>query len=364
MNGHHGNVAFKCTYNDGGPTGFVGFDGNCSNENIRRNVVEKPRVWCSNEDNLCSRFHDNDFRGRRPIHPCYESRIFQEWKYSSGVFHSGEREGDPIPMHYVQAGKIALLTTRLPDHDTEIERIVFSVFKIARIETDEDGTWAIGDPEYAIRLPKTAALALPYWNFKEGQPIWGTGLFRYVYDQEVTDFLHALLPMLQSPRDRAALEHLLECCGNLAPGDFPEDLDRKIKKAELGQKYGPGGEGERHRNLKEYIAKNPRVLGLGKAKKKDISVEHRFMTGDRADLSIDFINGKHCVVEVEVEGDKSTLIGAHQALKYRALRAGELDQAKKRIHAFLVAYDIPQSTREFCERHGITALEIRPAPAP
>ena len=133
---------------------------------------------------------------------------------------------------------------------------------------------------------------------------------------------------------------------------------------DFGQKYGPGGEGERHRKLKEHIAKHPGVLDLGKAKKKDVSVEHRFMTGDRADLSIDFINGEHCVVEVEVDGDKSTLIGAHQALKYRALRAGEIDQSGKRIHTFLVAYDIPQSTRKFCKRHGITALEIRPAPAP
>lgn len=268
-----------------------------------------------------------------------------------------------------QKGKVALLTTRLPDRK-EIERIVFGVFKISGRKPDEHGTWAIGDPECAIRLPKTAALALPYWSFKpyrhfkNGRPNWGTGLFRYASDQEVTNFLHALFPRLQSPKDRSVLERLLECCGNLAPGDIPEGLDRKIKKADLGQKYGPGGEGEQHRELKEHIARNPHVLGLGKAKRKDISVEHCFTTGDRADLSIDFINGEHCVVEVEVEGTRSTLIGAHQALKYRALRAGELDQTGKRIHAFLVAYDIPQSTREFCERHGIKALEIQPTPTP
>ena len=358
MNGHDGNVAFKCTYNDGGSTGFVGFDGTCSNENIRRNVVEKPRSWCSSEDSHCRRFHDHGFRGRGPIHPCYESQIFKKWKYSSGV----SLNGDPFPMPHAKAGKVALLTTRLPTHDTEIERIVFGVFKIARRKIDEDETWAIGDPKYAIRLPKTTALTLPYWNFKNGKRRWDRRLFRPASDQEVMNFLHALFPRLQNPRDRSVLERLLECCGNLAPKDIPEDLARIITDADLGQKYGPGGEGERHRKLKEHIAKNSRVLGLGKAEKKDISVEHRFTTGDRADLSIDFINGKHCVVEAEVDGDKSTLLGAHQALKYRALRAGQLDQAGKRIHAFLVAYDIPQSTREFCERHGIKALEIQPAP--
>ena len=64
------------------------------------------------------------------------------------------------------------------------------------------------------------------------------------------------------------------------------------------------------------------------------------------------------MVEIEVEG-QSTLVGAHQALKYRALRAGQLN-TKKLPHAFLVAYSIPKSVKKFCKRHGVTALEIRP----
>ena len=246
-----------------------------------------------------------------------------------------------------QVGKVVLLTTRLPDYDAEDKRIVFGVFRISEMETNDSGTWVVGEPEHAIRLPKTAALALPYWHFKEyttASPRWDTGLFRYISDQEVTNFLHALFSRLQSPGDRAVLERLLECCGNLSPKDIPEDLDREITKTDLGQKYGPGGEGERHRNLKEYIAEHPDMLGLGPA--RSTSVEHRFRTGDRADLSIDFVNGEHCVVEVEVEGSDSTLIGAHQALKYRALRLGELDEPGTLPHAFLVAYDIPPSTRE------------------
>ena len=56
------------------------------------------------------------------------------------------------------------------------------------------------------------------------------------------------------------------------------------------------------------------------------------------------------------------MIGAHQALKYRALRAGELDETRKLPHAFLVAYDIPPSTRKFCKRHKIKVLEIPKIP--
>ena len=83
------------------------------------------------------------------------------------------------------------------------------------------------------------------------------------------------------------------------------------------------------------------------------------MTGDRVDVSIELANGEHCVVEVEVEGEP-TLIGAHQALKYRALRAGQLD-TRKPPHAFLVAYSIPKSVKKFCKRHRVAALEIEPS---
>ena len=59
-----------------------------------------------------------------------------------------------------------------------------------------------------------------------------------------------------------------------------------------------------------------------------------------------------CVVEVEVEGEL-TLVGAHQALKYRTLRAGQLN-ARKPPHAFLVAYKIPKSVKKFYKRLGIS----------
>lgn len=103
------------------------------------------------------------------------------------------------------------------------------------------------------------------------------------------------------------------------------------------------------------IADQPECLGLGRG---SAEVEHRFVTGDRVDVSIDLANGEHCVVEIEVEGE-STSIGAHQALKYRALRAGQLDSTVL-PHACLVAYSIPHHVKDFCKRHGVSALEIQP----
>ena len=360
MNGHDGNVAFKCTYNDGGERGFVGFGGTCTDGNILRNVKTNPKRWCSTRTNLCRKFCDEGFRGDRPVLPCYESQIIERWRFGPGTYHTEDRDGDPIPMHHAEVGKVALLTTRHPEHDTEAERIVFGVYRIEQVAHDKKGrVWVEGNANHAIRLSESAAFALRYWDFRKlapkKNPDWRTGLFRYVSDQEVTNFLHALYPHLQSAEDRTVHEELLACCGNLNPEGVGENSNRKAAEAALRQKYGPGGEGERHRALKQFIADHPERLGLGRGKG---AVEHRFVTGDRVDVSVVLAGGRHCVVEVEVEGE-STSIGAHQALKYRALRAGELDSTEL-PHACLVAYSIPQHVKDFCDRHGVSALEIRP----
>ena len=177
MNGHDGNVAFKCTYNDGGDRGFVGFAGTCTDGNILRNVKTHPRRWCSNPANRCRQFCDGGFGGARPQHPCYESQIIDTWRFGPGTYHSEERDGEPIPMNYAQAGKVALLTTRHPARDTEPARIVFGVYKIERVIEDDSGQiWVEGSADHAIRLSETAAFALPYWRFKTRNEGAGSGM--------------------------------------------------------------------------------------------------------------------------------------------------------------------------------------------
>ena len=192
MNGHDGNVAFKCTYNDGGSgdTGFVGFGGTCSYENIKRNVKTKPRRWCSAASNPCRQFYDKGFRGSSPHYPCYESEIIEHWRFGPGTYQTRDRDGKPIPMKHAQVEKGALLTTRHPDHDTETERIVFGVCKIEDVSRGNSGEiWVEGSADHAIRLSESAAFALPYWRFKRlrdgAPPAWGSVLFRYLSDQEV-----------------------------------------------------------------------------------------------------------------------------------------------------------------------------------
>lgn len=349
-----GNVAFKCTFNDGGAErGFVGFDGACSSENIIRNV-RGGKTWCSSDECKCKAFFDNDLRGPRPKDPCYESTLFKTLTFGPGFYQQGPRMGEFIPMRGAREGKVALLTTRLPTADREDQRVVFGLYKIAEIREDEQqGIAVVGDPEWAVRLPREAAPR--YWRFKAGSPDWRTGLFRFVSDQEVCDLLHATKPLLRSPRDRLVVEHLLNVCGSLPSTSRLNVFQPEIQEVELRLKYGPGGEGDRHRRLKEYLHKHPEVLGHGPARRTEM--EFRFRTGDRVDLAVRYPDDSWSVVEVEVEGDDGTLTGAHQVLKYRALLSGHLD-GRATIRGVLAAYSVPKSVRAFCRRHDVQVVEI------
>lgn len=354
-----GNVAFKCTYNDGGEPGFVGFDGTCSKENIRRNV-EAERVWCSAAGNACRQFYDDGMHGRRPGRPCYESRIFRSWSFGPGTYHPGTGKEKPVAVKYARKGKVALLTTRHPEHNSEDRRLVFGAYRIERIRKKKNGeVFLQGDPDHALRLSEEAAVSLPFWEFnrlpKSRVPDWRSGLVRYVSDRDVTNFLHALEPYLKKARDRKALASLLECCGNLKPDGGRLDPNRKAWGGARKGKYGSRGESKRHLRLKRYIARHPRCLELGPGRGWQ---EHSFVTGDRVDVLVELNDGRECVVEVELEG-QPTLVGAHQALKYRALRAGQSDTTELPF-AILAAYSIPQNVVDFCRRHDVIPMQIRP----
>lgn len=322
----HGNVAFKCTFNDGGrERGFVGFDGTCSNENIIRNIRAR-RTWCSAEDCDCKRYYENDLPGPRPHLPCYESQLFDRLTFGPGYYQRGDRTGEAIPMKGARVGKIALLTTRTPARDLEADRIVFGLFRIARIAPDRDqGVSVVGDRECFLRLPQEPPVR--FWRFKAGAPDWRTGLFRFVTDQEVSNLLWAVKESLRSPQDRLVADRLLACCGSL-PRDPGLEIQAETHEFEVRLKYGPGGEGDRHRRLKEFITRHPERLGAGRATAAD------------AELGVD-----------------GTRIGAHQVLKYRALMAGHRDDPHP-VRGYLVAYAIPPEVQAFCARHDVACIEV------
>lgn len=58
------NIAFKCTYNNGGPG--IGFEGACSEEIIKRNIEDK-RAWCCSKDCECREYYEKKFKGKRSL---------------------------------------------------------------------------------------------------------------------------------------------------------------------------------------------------------------------------------------------------------------------------------------------------------
>ncbi|MFE8599806.1 hypothetical protein [Archangium violaceum] len=357
------NIALKCTFNDGGragANGVLGFAGTCSNENMRINV-ERGRVWCSQPENGCRKFVDRGFKGPRPESPCYESRLFLDWKFATGVYHSGRRRGEIDKPRNVERGDLALLTTRRPDSD-ESSRLIIGVMRIQGLEEHGDSYWLMGDPRNSLRVPEDALL--PYWRFRKGIQIWGTHLYRYVEDEEVTTYLSELLPMLKRPADRSVAERLLGLAKEAGRLQLPppveielEDPDEPQVAGELTRKYGSGGESEAHRKLKRFIFENPQHLGLEVARKWE---EFRFESGDRVDLMFETTSGDIVPVEIELEGEDNTRVGAFQAIKYRALAAAtnRLPLESPSARGVLVAHRVPESVKRFCHAYGIEVFEF------
>jgi hypothetical protein len=345
-------IAFKCTYNDGGEGVFVGFADTCSKENIERNVRNK-RVWCSSPLCECSKFYSKSMKGAMPVEPCYESRLFREWSFGAGGFHTGLKAGD-IHLTKSAPGKFAILTTRFPG-DTEADRRIIGLFKIAQIENQNT---VLATPAGRIRLPLEEATELFFWAYlsnSNNDPDWRTGLFRYLEDGQVHRILEDVAATVRDEKTKAAIDTLINDSFGSVPAPPPsgclagKSTGRRAAMARL-RKYGPGGEGKDHYELKTWIQRHPEVIGLTDV--SDVAVEHPFISGDAVDLVFAHKSGAYTVVEIETT---TPLPGAHQAIKYRALLCAEkglpLDSSK--VRSKIVAWSIPSDVEQFCSTYGI-----------
>jgi hypothetical protein len=117
-----------------------------------------------------------------------------------------------------------------------------------------------------------------------------------------------------------------------------DDLNKEGRAySELIARRGGRGEGNIHRQLKEYIAETPAVLDLDV--KEPGQKEFLFASGDRCDVVFD--SGENGVVIVEVKDgahDGELVRGVYQAVKYRSLMVAEKGQGEAySVRAFLAA---------------------------
>ncbi len=354
------NIAIKCTYNNGGEDELVGFSGTCSEDIIKWNIDNK-RVWCSNEDCGCRKYYDKGFKGKPPEYPCYESALFVEWEYGAGSYHTGKRKGVNIHLSKNVKNKYAILTTRFPD-DEEIDRKIIGFFKISAVENDDEEypTTIYANPKVRVRLPLDEAKGLYFWNYyknKKGGAKWGTGLVRYLSDEQVNQVLYDIRKITQDEEIKKVIDNIIGNIKITKPSGYRmRDGKDSIKHIYLTRKYGIGGEGKDHKKLKEWIFNNPKEIGIDPKTIKNKQMEYTFPSGDTADLLFEMKSNKYIVVEIETIDPNP---GIYQALKYKVLKCMEIKENidSKNVESFLVAWNIPKELKNFCYRYGIKFVE-------
>lgn len=252
------------------------------------------------------------------------------------------------------------ITTRFPG-DKEKDRKIIGLFKIGRVTNAEsEETKFFADEESRIRLPLEEAKQLFFWDYysiDSEEPLWGTGLFRYLNDTQMKKLLLDLKRTLQSNHHKEIVKKLLMNFENIEPfgNGLRNTLDARHKRIIEKRKYGAGGEGENHKRLKEWISSNPQAIGLSNVNYAEM--EYSFPSGDAVDILFKLDDGTEAVVEIETTIPEP---GSYQAIKYRALRCAEklLSLDSKKVQAFLVAWGIPLNLREFCEKYDIKWYEI------
>ncbi len=92
--------------------------------------------------------------------------------------------------------------------------------------------------------------------------------------------------------------------------------------------------------------------------KEPPEIEYGFDCGDCADILFKLGNERYAVVEVETDIPEP---GAYQALKYKVLQCAELGFEIKspNVEAILVAWSIPESTKELCAKYNIRPVQIK-----
>jgi uncharacterized HhH-GPD family protein len=175
------NLAFKCTWNDSG------FKGICSQPTYQYNLSKK-RAWCT-------KAHCRSFKGKPTDenHPCYESILFTEWRFGAGWDHKNEER--PREIKKAKVGEIALLTTLEPDKE-EDERKIIGFLKIGKIDKGEEKETVIyGNPSESLEID--SEIKIKFWDYYANPNApdkhrWGTGLFRYIDDRIILNFLKDL----------------------------------------------------------------------------------------------------------------------------------------------------------------------------
>lgn len=226
------NLAIKCTYCDGGATkSSLGYRGVCSDSVIKYNIDIAKKVFCSQEDNTCNQYHqglitrkelEEEYENTKNVFGqsiCYESQMLEIWSAGAGVYHNGEREGQPMKFVHAGHNSLALLTTRKP-HASDDQRMIFAVFLVNESdqgdESEEGYIWA--DKKYRLEMTPKEAEKLKFWDYyfnpnKPEKMVFGSGLHRYLTDLQGGQVLEEICRIKKgTPQEALAEEFFAYYC--------------------------------------------------------------------------------------------------------------------------------------------------------
>lgn len=219
------NVAFKCTYCNGGqiPGASLGFNGVCSDGLIKYNIKEKEQVWCSSENSICKEYLAGQI-SRAELESnledggfvCYESVMLRRWAAYAGIYQSGKNKDKPIKLKQVLANSLVVLTTREPN-TPESDRFIFGVFLADEsYEGDNQAEgYVTAHPKWRIALSPAETQKILFWKYyaNDNSPDkahWGTGLFRYISDEQAVQILQNIASIRTTPSDKDFAKQFLD----------------------------------------------------------------------------------------------------------------------------------------------------------
>lgn len=158
-----------------------------------------------------------------------------------------------------------------------------------------------------------------------------------------------------------AYPHWSEVLAELELQPASTDFTEEVTKASGG--FG-GGESPEHRRLKEFVARNPTVIGLPKTTHVG-EMEYHLPSGDCLDVSF---KSRRLWVAAEVKSrlsdDADLVRGIFQCIKYQAILDAVLLSESKASDAraiLVLEASLPESLKPLCNLLGIEVVDgVRP----
>ena len=145
-------------------------------------------------------------------------------------------------------------------------------------------------------------------------------------------------------------------------GLTPSVIDITLNEEAIrsGEFLGAGGEGESHKELKEYVYNHPETIGIKEFKLR--RMEYILLSGDRLDVYFELNDDSKIAVEIKPSAspDADVMRGLFQCVKYKSI----LD-AEDKIHAekpnnaaiLVMGGELSLDNQAIKETLGITVLE-------